>query len=308
MHCCGAPGLDRLARLAVVPREELAARVGLPLRRPDPPGHLPSGDARAGDTEAHVEELAAALGRDGGRRDHHVPRRRHRLPRRSMRRLEALAAARARTRGWSRPRRGHLLLAAARGRRDGRQLLERAHRGAVLRAARSSISAGASAGGCARRMSSTWACAGRDPWPACAARSIPPSAAGLAGLRNPYGDGHAAPRIVRVLADGRAGPAARPEAFRGRSGPSDDDRLSRLAQGLPEGHGLAHPGARSTAGTTWCSSATRRRRSRARRRRTRTSRPGRPRAWSTIGGAPRFGPVLEAHGFARWSGPRSTAS
>src|SRR5437773_1497905 len=34
VHCVGAPGLDRFARLAAVPRAELARRIGLPLRRP----------------------------------------------------------------------------------------------------------------------------------------------------------------------------------------------------------------------------------------------------------------------------------
>src|SRR5581483_5226993 len=33
VHCCGAPGLDRFARLPYLSRADLAARVGLPLRR-----------------------------------------------------------------------------------------------------------------------------------------------------------------------------------------------------------------------------------------------------------------------------------
>ena len=47
VHCVGAPGLDRFARLAALPRAELARRIGLPLRRPTLLVTLPPGDARA---------------------------------------------------------------------------------------------------------------------------------------------------------------------------------------------------------------------------------------------------------------------
>jgi UDP-N-acetylglucosamine 2-epimerase (non-hydrolysing) len=43
---------------------------------------------------------------------------------------------------------------------------------------------------------------GRDEIAGGIRRALSPAfRAGLAGLQNPYGDGHAAPRIVNVLAD-----------------------------------------------------------------------------------------------------------
>ncbi len=61
VHCCGAPGLDRLARLAKLSREELARRVGLPLRRPTLLVTFHPVTLEPGETEHQVGQLAAAL-------------------------------------------------------------------------------------------------------------------------------------------------------------------------------------------------------------------------------------------------------
>jgi UDP-hydrolysing UDP-N-acetyl-D-glucosamine 2-epimerase len=61
VHCLGAPGIDRLERLARLPRAELARRIGLPLRRPTLLVTFHPATLEPGETEDQVEELAAAL-------------------------------------------------------------------------------------------------------------------------------------------------------------------------------------------------------------------------------------------------------
>jgi UDP-hydrolysing UDP-N-acetyl-D-glucosamine 2-epimerase len=61
VHCVGAPSLDGLRRLVPLPRAELAARIGLPLRRPTLLVTFHPVTLELADTARHVEELAAAL-------------------------------------------------------------------------------------------------------------------------------------------------------------------------------------------------------------------------------------------------------
>jgi UDP-hydrolysing UDP-N-acetyl-D-glucosamine 2-epimerase len=61
VHCVGAPGLDRLAALATLPRAEVAARLGLALRRPTLLVSFHPVTLEHADTARQVDELAAAL-------------------------------------------------------------------------------------------------------------------------------------------------------------------------------------------------------------------------------------------------------
>src|SRR6185295_16085520 len=61
VHCVGAPGLDRFARLPTMARRELAQRIGLPLRRPTLLVTFHPVTLDPGAAGRHAEELAAAL-------------------------------------------------------------------------------------------------------------------------------------------------------------------------------------------------------------------------------------------------------
>ncbi len=199
VHCCGAPGLDRLARLAVVPRAELAARVGLPLRKPTLLVTLHPVSLEAEDTAAHVEELADALmdtegdvivTAPGADTAHQT----------IVRRLEALAAARPGTR-----------MIASLGEDTYCSLLREVD---VMVGNSSSglieaptfglpvVNLGSRQHGRLRAANVIDVGHGREEIRAGLRRALDPAfRGGLAGLRNPYGDGRAAPRIVRVLAE-----------------------------------------------------------------------------------------------------------
>src|SRR5262245_11550416 len=61
VHCCGAPGLDRLRRQAALSREALATRLALPLERPILLATFHPETLAAADVPRQVEELTAAL-------------------------------------------------------------------------------------------------------------------------------------------------------------------------------------------------------------------------------------------------------
>src|SRR5262249_37421979 len=61
VHCLGAPGLDRFARASALSREDLARRIGLPLRRPTLLVTFHPATLAPGEAGAHTAELAAAL-------------------------------------------------------------------------------------------------------------------------------------------------------------------------------------------------------------------------------------------------------
>lgn len=204
VHCCGAPGLDRLARLASVPRDELARRVGLPLHRPTLLVTFHPVTLEPGETERQVEELAAALdavngtvvitypGADAGYRA-------------VINRLEALATSRPETR-----------MATGLGEDGYCSLLREAD---VMVGNSSSglieapsfglpvVNVGSRQRGRLRAANVIDVDPARDEIAAAIRRALDPAfRASLAGLVNPYGDGHAAPRIARVLAGLDLGP------------------------------------------------------------------------------------------------------
>jgi UDP-hydrolysing UDP-N-acetyl-D-glucosamine 2-epimerase len=204
VHCCGAPGLDRLARVAVLSREELARRIGLPLRRPTLLVTFHPVTLESGDTAAHVDALAAALEAADGDVVITYPGA-DAMHETVIGRLEALAAGRPGTRmvtGLGEDTYCSLLREAdvmvgnsssglieaptfglpvvnvgdrQRGRLRAANVLDTGHdREAIAEAIRQALD------------------------PAFRRR--------LAGLVNPYGDGHAAPRIARILREVELGP------------------------------------------------------------------------------------------------------
>jgi UDP-hydrolysing UDP-N-acetyl-D-glucosamine 2-epimerase len=199
VHCLGAPGLDRLERLAHLPRAELARRIGLPLRRPTLLVTFHPATLEPGETEGQVEELAAALeavegdvvitypGADVGHG--HV-----------IGRLEALARARPGTR-----------MIAGLGEEGYCSLLREAD--AMVGNSSSGlieapsfrlpvVNVGIRQRGRLRAANVIDVGSGRADILEGIRRALDPAfRRGLADLVNPLGDGRAAPRIARVLAE-----------------------------------------------------------------------------------------------------------
>jgi UDP-N-acetylglucosamine 2-epimerase (non-hydrolysing) len=198
VHCCGAPGLDRLTKLGGVPREELVRRLGLPFTRPILLVTFHPVTLEPGETERQVDELAAALeemegtaiitypGADAG---HGAV----------IGRLEALAASRPGTR-----------MVAGLGEASYCSLLREAD---VMVGNSSSglieapsfglpvVNVGSRQRGRLRAANVIDVEPVRDDIVAGVRRALDPAfRKSLAGLTNPYGDGHAAPRIAQVLA------------------------------------------------------------------------------------------------------------
>jgi UDP-hydrolysing UDP-N-acetyl-D-glucosamine 2-epimerase len=61
IHVCGAPGLDRFGTMTFLSRDQLAARLGIPLGRPTLLVTFHPVTLTPGETESHVTELLAAL-------------------------------------------------------------------------------------------------------------------------------------------------------------------------------------------------------------------------------------------------------
>jgi UDP-hydrolysing UDP-N-acetyl-D-glucosamine 2-epimerase len=204
VHCCGAPGLDRLARLASVTREELARRVGLPLLRPTLLVTFHPVTLEPEETGRQVGELAAALeavngtviitypGADVGHRE-------------VISRLEALAASRPETRmaiglgedGYcSLLREADVMIG-----NSSSGLIEAPSFGLPV------VNVGSRQRGRLRAANVIDVEPARNEIVAGVRRALDPAfRASLAGLVNPYGDGHAAPRIAKVLAGVELGP------------------------------------------------------------------------------------------------------
>jgi UDP-hydrolysing UDP-N-acetyl-D-glucosamine 2-epimerase len=204
VHCCGAPGLDRLPRLAVLPRDELARRVGLPLRRPTLLVTFHPVTLEAEDTAAQVEALAAALAATDGDAVITYPGA-DAMHRTVVRRLETLVAARPGTR-----------LVTALGEDTYCSLLREAD---VMVGNSSSglieapsfglpvVNIGSRQRGRLRAANVIDVGHAREEILAGLRRALDPAfRRSLAGMANPYGDGRAAPRIVEVLERVELGP------------------------------------------------------------------------------------------------------
>ena len=200
----GAPGLDRFRTMRYLSGAELGERLGLPLRGPTILVTFHPVTLDLGATEGHVDELLAALedvegdlimtypGADAGS---------HRV----IERVSRFAEARPRTR-----------LVRSLGDDVYASLLRQADlmvgnsSSGVIEAASFALPAvniGDRQRGRVRAANVIDVGHGRDEIAAGIRRALSPDfRPPLAGLRNPYGDGHAAPRIVSVLARVELGP------------------------------------------------------------------------------------------------------
>lgn len=204
VHCCGAPGLDRLLRLARLSREALAERVGLPLRRPTLLVTFHPVTLEYADTAMHADELAAALSKVDGDVIATYPGA-DTAGQTIIERLEALTASRPGTR-----------LVKSLGDEVYASLLREVD---VMVGNSSSgiieapsfglpvVNIGSRQRGRLRAANVIDVGYGRDEILDGIRRVIEPGFRhGLRGLANPYGDGKAAPRIVGVLREVELGP------------------------------------------------------------------------------------------------------
>jgi len=217
VHCVGAPGLDRLHRLAALPRAELARRVGLPLDGPLIVATLHPVTLEHEDTGAHAEEFAAAL--SGAPGDlvltHPNADTAHRT---IAARLERLAAERPRTR-----------LVAALGDdvycsllREADCLVGNSSSGLIEAPsfALPAVNVGPRQRGRLRARSVIDVGHGRAEIAEGLRRALSREfRGGLAGLANPYGDGRSAPRIAAALAGVELGRRLLVKRFVDRPGP-----------------------------------------------------------------------------------------
>jgi UDP-hydrolysing UDP-N-acetyl-D-glucosamine 2-epimerase len=204
VHCCGAPGLDRLRRLAGVPRDVLAQRIGLPLRRPTLLVTFHPVTLEPEDTAAHVEELAAALAKADGDVVITYPGA-DTAHRTVIERLEGLAAARPGTRlissladdtYCSLLREADVMVG-----NSSSGIIEAPSFGLPV------VNIGSRQCGRLRAANVIDVGYGRDEIVGGIQRALDSEfRRGLAGLRNPYGDGRAAPRVVKVLREVTLGP------------------------------------------------------------------------------------------------------
>jgi UDP-hydrolysing UDP-N-acetyl-D-glucosamine 2-epimerase len=204
VHVSGAPGLDRLVRLARLSREELARRIGLSLRRPTLLVTFHPVTLEADATAAHVDALAGALEASDGDVVITYPGS-DAMHRTVVRRLEALAEARPGTR-----------LIAALGEDAYCSLLREAD--AMVGNSSSGLIEAPSFGlpvvnigsrqrGRLRAANVIDVGHATDEIQAGLRRALDPAfRRSLAGMTNPYGDGRAAPRILRVLDQVELGP------------------------------------------------------------------------------------------------------
>jgi len=204
VHCCGAPGLDRFARLPYLSRADLAARVGLPLRRPTLLVTFHPVTLQPGEAAAQSRELAAALGAlegdvvityPGADAEHQA----------AIEPLASLAASRPGTR-----------LISSLGEVGYGSMLREADvivgnsSSAIIEAPSfglPAVNVGIRQEGRLRAANVIDVGPERGQIAAGIRRALSPAfRESLRGLVNPYGDGHAAPRIAEVLATVELGP------------------------------------------------------------------------------------------------------
>ena len=204
IHACGAPGLDRFRATTFLSRGELAARLGIPLRRPTLLATFHPVTLAPGETAAHVTEFLAALESvdadvvmtsPGAEVDSLA----------MIDRLTAFGAGRPRT-----------CFASSLGDEVYASLLREVD--AMVGNSSSGlieapsfelpvVNIGDRQRGRLRAANVIDVGHSRDEIAAGIARALDPTfRRGLTGLRNPYGDGRAAPRIVEVLRTVELGP------------------------------------------------------------------------------------------------------
>ena len=204
VHCVGAPGLDRLAALATLPRAALAARLDLALRRPTLLATFHPATLEHADTARQVDELAAALAAVEGDLVISYPGA-DTAHRAIVDRWTALASSRPGTR--LAPTLGEEVYASLL--READVMIGNSSSGIIEAAsfALPVVNIGTRQQGRLRGPNVVDVGHGRDEIAAGLARALAPAfRRGLAGMRNPYGDGAAAPRIARVLAEVELGP------------------------------------------------------------------------------------------------------
>ncbi len=204
VHCCGAPGLDRLRTRATLSREALAARLDLPLARPTLLATFHPETLAAAEVPRQAEELAAALEQVEGDLVITAPGA-DTAHRAVSAVLVALAARRPSTR-----------LATALGEEAYCSLLREADvmvgnsSSAIIEAptfALPAVNVGDRQRGRLRAANVIDVGHDRQAIAGAIRRALEPGfRTRLAGLVNPYGDGHAAPRIARVLREVELGP------------------------------------------------------------------------------------------------------
>jgi UDP-N-acetylglucosamine 2-epimerase (non-hydrolysing) len=204
VHCCGAPGLDRLQTQAIVSRQALAERLELGLGHPTVLATFHPETLAAADVPRQVEELVGALEKLPGDLVITAPGAdtAHRAVTTA---LEKLAARRPATR-----------LVAALGDEVYCSLLREVDvmvgnsSSAIIEAPTFGLPAvniGERQRGRLRAANVIDVGHDRAAIRAAIERALDPTfRRSLAGLVNPYGDGHAAPRIARVLREVELGP------------------------------------------------------------------------------------------------------
>lgn len=204
VHCVGAPGLDRFARLPTMARRELAQRIGLPLRRPTLLVTFHPVTLEPGAAGRHAEELAAALTAVEGDVVITYPGADVAYAA-VIERLEALAAARPGTRmvpSLGEEGYGALLREAdVMVGNSSSGLIEAPSFGLPV------VNVGIRQQGRLRAANVIDVGDRREEIEAGIRRALQPGfRESLRGLVNPYGDGRAAPRIADVLAAVDLGP------------------------------------------------------------------------------------------------------
>lgn len=211
IHCVGAPGLDRFRTMTFLPRRALGERLGLPLARPVLLVTFHPAALEFGDPAAQTNELLAALSRfdveivltsPGADASSH----------RIIERLRAFAADH-----------GNARFLASLGEDVYCSLLREAgtmvgNSSSALIEAPSfrlpAVNVGDRQRGRLRAANVVDVGHGRDEIAAGIEKALDPAfRRSLDGLRNPYGDGHAAPRIVKVLREVELGPRLVRKAF-----------------------------------------------------------------------------------------------
>ncbi|MGH7304919.1 MAG: UDP-N-acetylglucosamine 2-epimerase [Candidatus Rokuibacteriota bacterium] len=204
IHTCGAPGLDRFGATTYLTRDQLAAALGLALRRPTLLVTFHPVTLAPGETEGHVTELLAALDAV----DADVVMTSPGVEVDSFEVVEQLKAfATQRSRARFVPSLGDEVYASLL--READAMVGNSSSGLIEAPSFELpvVNIGDRQRGRLRAANVIDVGHGRAEISTGIASALEPAfRRSLTGLRNPYGDGRAAPRIVRVLRDLELGP------------------------------------------------------------------------------------------------------